>query len=101
MLHCGRLRGTMNSVADRIAAPEDTAAHAFWFGEDQARYLVTVPADRADPLMRRIQAASVPVYRIGSTGGDTIAIPGERAIAIKALADRFEGWLPTYMAGAV
>jgi len=82
------------------AAPEDTAAHAFWFGEDQARYLVTVPAARAEALMRRIQAASVPVYRIGSTGGDTIAIPGERAIAIKALADRFEGWLPAYMAGA-
>jgi len=40
------------------------------------------------------------VHRIGSTGGETIVIPGERAIAIKALADRFEGWLPAYMNGA-
>ena len=35
------------------AAPEDTPPHAFWFGEDQARYLVTVPADRADAVMKR------------------------------------------------
>ena len=82
-----------------MRAPEDIAAHAFWFGEDQARYLVTVPADRAEAVMQRVQAASVLVHRIGSTGGETIAIPGERAIAIKALAERFEGWLPAYMSG--
>jgi phosphoribosylformylglycinamidine synthase len=50
--------------------------------------------------MKRVAAASVPVHRIGTTGGDAIAIPGERAIAIKTLVDRFEGWLPAYMAGA-
>jgi len=82
------------------AAPEDTAPHAFWFGEDQARYIVTVPADRADAVMRRVQVARVPVYRLGTTGGDTIALPGERSILIKALSERFEGWLPNYMAGA-
>jgi phosphoribosylformylglycinamidine (FGAM) synthase-like enzyme len=80
--------------------PEDTPAHAFWFGEDQARYLVTVPSARAAEVMKRVAAGSVPVHRIGATGGETIAIPGERVIAIKALADRFEGWLPAYMSGA-
>jgi phosphoribosylformylglycinamidine synthase II len=82
------------------AAPEDTPGHAYWFGEDQARYLVTVPADRARAVIERVQAASVPVSRIGATGGDSIAIPGERDIAIKTLTDRFEGWLPAYMDGA-
>ena len=53
------------------APPEDMPAHAFWFGEDQARYLVTVPADRAEAVMQRVQAASVLVHRIGSTGGAT------------------------------
>src|SRR5947199_66935 len=51
--------------------PEDTPAHAFWFGEDQARYLVTVPAARATEVMERVAAASVPVHRIGATGGET------------------------------
>jgi phosphoribosylformylglycinamidine synthase len=80
--------------------PEDTPAHAFWFGEDQARYLVTVPADRADAVMRQVQNAGVLVHRIGTAGGEAITIPGERPVAIKALAERFEGWLPGYMNGA-
>jgi phosphoribosylformylglycinamidine synthase len=83
------------------AAPDDTAANAFWFGEDQARYLITVPADRAEAVMRRVHAVSVPVQRIGVTGGDAVAIAGERPVSIAALSERFEGWLPNYMAGAV
>jgi phosphoribosylformylglycinamidine synthase len=81
------------------AAPDDTPAHAFWFGEDQARYLITVPADRADAVVRRVRGASVPVHRIGTTGGATMVLPGERPILIKALTERFEGWFPSYMAG--
>jgi phosphoribosylformylglycinamidine synthase II len=83
------------------AAPEDTAAHAFWFGEDQARYLVTVPANRADAVMRRAQQAGVLAHRLGTTGGDAIVVPGERPVAVKALGERFEGWFPDYMAGGV
>ena len=81
------------------AAPDDTPAHAFWFGEDQARYLITVPADRADAVVRQVRGASVPVHRIGTTGGATMVLPGERPILIKALTERFEGWFPSYMAG--
>jgi phosphoribosylformylglycinamidine synthase len=80
------------------AAPDDTPAHAFWFGEDQARYVVTVPQALAEATIQRLQAAPVPVRRLGTTGGDTITLPGERPILIKALAERFEGWLPGYMA---
>jgi phosphoribosylformylglycinamidine synthase II len=81
------------------AAPEDTAAHAFWFGEDQARYVITVrPAD-VEKVAARLRSANVPLHRIGTTDGETIALPGERPILIKALAERFEGWLPSYMAG--
>ena len=35
------------------AAPDDTPAHAFWFGEDQARYVVTVPAARGRRRCRK------------------------------------------------
>jgi phosphoribosylformylglycinamidine (FGAM) synthase-like enzyme len=82
------------------AGPEDTAAHAFWFGEDQARYLVTVPADRAAALAQLVQDAGVPVHRIGTTGGDSIVLAGERPVSVKALKEGFEGWLPGYMSGA-
>jgi phosphoribosylformylglycinamidine synthase len=82
------------------AGPDDTPAHAFWFGEDQARYLVTVRADGVEAVMRRAGAASVPVHRLGTTGGNTISLAGERPVAISALNERFEGWLPAYMSGS-
>jgi len=82
-------------------APTDIPAHAHWFGEDQARYLVTVPADKAPAVLARAQAASVPALRIGVTGGEALALPGEHPLHIEALRQRFERWLPDYMAGGV
>lgn len=81
------------------AAPDDVPAHAYWFGEDQARYIVTVPAQAVDLVMARARKASVLVSRIGTTGGDTVAIDGQRALAVSDLNERSEGWLPGYMAG--
>jgi phosphoribosylformylglycinamidine synthase len=83
------------------AAPEDVAAHAYWFGEDQARYLVTVPAAQAEVLIAKARDASVLATRIGTVGGDAIAIAGERAVAVAKLRDGFESWLPDYMSGEV
>jgi phosphoribosylformylglycinamidine synthase len=37
--------------------------------------------------------------RIGTTGGDTIAIAGEAPVSIDALRKSFERWLPEYMSG--
>jgi phosphoribosylformylglycinamidine synthase II len=81
------------------AAPSDTTPHAFWFGEDQARYVVTVPAAEADKLIAQALGAGVSASRLGTVGGSTLTISGEQPILVKALAERFEGWLPTYMAG--
>ena len=80
-------------------APDDIPAHAYWFGEDQARYVVTVPAAAVDLVLSRARKASVLVSRIGTTGGDTLAIEGQRALPVADLSKRSEGWLPGYMAG--
>jgi phosphoribosylformylglycinamidine synthase len=77
------------------AAPSDIAAQAFWFGEDQARYVVTT-ANPAE-IEARARKASVPVARIGTTGGDVLQIAGERALPVADLNRRFESWLPDYM----
>jgi phosphoribosylformylglycinamidine synthase len=78
-------------------APADIPAHAFWFGEEQARYLVT--ACEADAVIARARKAGVPVMSLGVTGGDALALADERPIPVAALTERFEGWLPAYMAG--
>jgi phosphoribosylformylglycinamidine synthase len=81
------------------AAPKDIPGFAHWFGEDQARYLVTVPGEKAQAVLAQARAASIPVWTIGTTGGDALTIPGERPMLVKVLREHFERWLPAYMAG--
>jgi phosphoribosylformylglycinamidine synthase len=91
------------AMASGIGAELDRAplaAHAFWFGEDQARYVVTVSVDLAERVMARARAARVPARQLGLTGGDALTLDGERPILVAKLRERFEGWLPAYMAGS-
>jgi phosphoribosylformylglycinamidine synthase len=74
-------------------------AHAALFGEDQARYVVTVPSAEADAVLADAKAAGVPALKIGRTGGTSLALPGEPALAIAELRKTHEDWLPSYMAG--
>jgi phosphoribosylformylglycinamidine synthase len=85
--------------AQLLAAPASIVPHAYWFGEDQARYIVTVPAADAGLVLAKMKGAGVPCARIGSTGGDGIEVAGEAQVAIKALNTAFEAWLPAYMSG--
>jgi phosphoribosylformylglycinamidine synthase len=78
--------------------PAFLTEHGFWFGEDQARYVVTVKSERGDELAARAKAAGVPIRRIGMTHGQALTLPGEREILLSALRERHEGWLPAYMA---
>ena len=75
------------------------AAHAFWFGEDQGRYVLTVEAGVAETVIARARGADVPARQLGLTGGDALTLEGERPILVAKLRERFEGWLPAYMAG--
>ena len=85
--------------AQLLNAPSAIVPHAFWFGEDQARYIVTVPVQEAGRVLAKMKGAGVPCTRIGTTGGDTIALPAEAPISVAALKARFENWLPAYMSG--
>ncbi len=82
-----------------LEAPTGVPAHAFWFGEDQARYVVT--AKNADLVAQRAKSAGVPLTRLGATGGRALALGDERPLPIAELRKRFEHWLPAYMAGSV
>src|SRR5262249_7100788 len=56
------------AIASGIGATlAPTADHAFWFGEDQARYIVTVAAARAAEIAARASAAGVPIARLPPT----------------------------------
>ncbi|MFT0861192.1 phosphoribosylformylglycinamidine synthase subunit PurL [Ancylobacter sp. G4_0304] len=82
--------------ATLVAPPAGTVPHAFWFGEDQARYIVTVSHAKA-LVLKRAETAGITVAKLGVTGSDRLNIPGERPIIVDALRERHEAWLPIYM----
>ena len=83
-----------------LEAPTGIPAHAFWFGEDQGRYLLTMHPEAADEVARAMALAHVEMHRLGVTGGSALAVAGERPLRVRELLTRFERWLPAYMAGA-
>jgi len=73
--------------------------HAYLFGEDQGRYVVTcTPAD-ADRILADAEARDVPIRLLGRTGGDRLVVAGESGPTVTALRAAHEAWLPHHMAG--
>ena len=85
-------------IGAMLTAPAGIAhEHAFWFGEDQARYLLTTRDP--DAIIARMKAVAVPVLRLGATGGDALRLGDGKSIAVAALREVNEAWLPAYMDG--
>ncbi len=80
-----------------LQAPSGIPSHAFWFGEDQGRYIVT--AKDAHSVTRQAADAGVPLLHLGATGGAVLAVDGERPLRVADLKQRFEAWLPAFMSG--
>ncbi len=92
------------ALASRIGAkldspPAGIPPHAFWFGEDQARYVLTAKTAEVPKIMAEAAGDGIPVRVLGTTGGSQLTLPGEDPILVSSLHALFEGWLPTYMAG--
>ncbi len=79
------------------ARPESPPLHAWLFGEDQARYIVT-NADGA-ALVAEAAAAGVAAAVIGTTGGTALILPEGDPISLDGLRAAHESWLPAYMDG--
>jgi phosphoribosylformylglycinamidine synthase len=87
-----------SGIGAELEAPP-IAAHAFWFGEDQARYVVTADPGKGARILDSANTAGVPVREIGTTGGDALVIASDRPVPVAKLRDSFERWLPTFMSG--
>jgi phosphoribosylformylglycinamidine synthase subunit PurL len=76
--------------------PAKVPLHAWLFGEDQGRYVITAP--EADAVLAAARAAGVPAAVIGKTqdGGD-LTLDGRVLISVEGLRTAHEGWLPEYM----
>ena len=77
--------------------PNDLPAHGFCFGEDQARYLVTLAKPEAEGLLAAARNAGVPARIIGRTEGNALTLTGGNTISLSKLAGAHEGFFPRLM----
>ena len=80
-----------------FTGPREIPGHAYWFGEDQGRYLLAVPD--AALLVRAAEAAGLPAVRIGTSGGQDLTLPDGGTISVRALRAEHERFFPSWMDG--
>ena len=84
----------MGAVVNR---PEGTDPAAFWFGEDQARYLLACPEPAQ--VIEMAKRAGVSAFVLGRTEPDTLTVDYGKATLLDDYREAHERWLPAYMAG--
>jgi phosphoribosylformylglycinamidine synthase len=80
-----------------VAALPD--AVPFWFGEDQARYVIAAPFAEAEKIVAEARAANIIVAELGRTGGDALILDDKDRVPVAKLSAAHEGWFPRFMAG--
>ncbi|MEL6268012.1 MAG: AIR synthase-related protein, partial [Pseudomonadota bacterium] len=79
-----------------IEAHGELAPLAWFFGEDQARYLLAAREDDLHRLVALALEAGVPVRRVGRAGGGTVRL-GAHGLALADLAEAHAAALPRLM----
>ena len=74
-------------------------AIAFWFGEDQARYVLAAPFDKAEKIVAEAGAQYITVAELGRCGGDALVMEDKNRVSLAQLRAAHEGWFPRFMAG--
>ncbi|MBV8444154.1 MAG: phosphoribosylformylglycinamidine synthase subunit PurL [Hyphomicrobiales bacterium] len=71
--------------------------HAFFFGEDQGRYVLSAPPAGTAAIAKEAGRLGVPLLRIGVTGGDTLRLGRAAPVTLAALREAHETWFPDTM----
>ncbi len=82
-----------------VASAPGGDSPANWFGEDQGRYLLAIPAATADAVIASAKAAGVPAAIVGETGGESLKLGAADPLLVRDLLEAHENWMPAYMAG--
>ena len=81
--------------APQGAAGNTVPSHAFFYGEDQARYLIATGT--ADQVLADAEKAGVPAVVIGHSGGASLIVKDLVSLELSDIKTAHEGWLPAYM----
>jgi phosphoribosylformylglycinamidine synthase len=88
------------AMASGLGASLSALTHEQFFGEDQARYVVTAPAAKAAAILAEATEAGVSAGQIGTVTADAaLKIAGGPSISVAELRSAHEGWFPAFMSG--
>ncbi|MFM9890858.1 MAG: phosphoribosylformylglycinamidine synthase subunit PurL [Rickettsiales bacterium] len=85
-------------IGAQIRFQTDVPAHAYAFGEDQARYLIAVPPNAKDEVTVRLNQADIRFTDLGMTVADLLIVEDTLRAPVSTLRDIHETWLPGFMA---
>jgi phosphoribosylformylglycinamidine synthase II len=86
-------------IGASVGHAEIADAVPFWFGEDQARYLIAAPFAEAEKIVAEARAAYIYVAELGKTGGDALILDDKDSVTLALLKKTHEAWFPRFMAG--
>ena len=99
--------GVMVAVAEMALAadlgvelklhPDVETPHAFLFGEDQARYLISVGDNDLNAILTTAEDRRVPCMKIGRVEGISLSVEGHFDILLNELRDQHARFLPELM----
>lgn len=84
--------------AQLTAHEGELPAGAYWFGEDQARYVVAVAAGDVSSVTADLADKGIVCCQIGTVGGKELSIAGLGSIEISKLSGAHEAYLPNLLA---
>jgi phosphoribosylformylglycinamidine synthase subunit PurL len=87
------------AIAGGVGATIESASpeHAFFFGEDQGRYVLTAAPAETAAIVEEAARRGVALLPIGVTGGETLTLGGAAPVALAALREAHETWFPDTM----
>ena len=80
-----------------LKTPVKARRVAYWFGEDQGRYLIAAAPGAGDTLLLKAAMAGVQASKIGRFGGNFMRLDDHDSVALLDLADMHDRALPDYM----
>jgi phosphoribosylformylglycinamidine synthase subunit PurL len=86
------------AIASGLGVTLDDMTHEAFFGEDQARYVLTCKASETAKIITQAHVKGVDVIRVGTVMAKALLQVGETKIKIPELKSAHEGWFPNYMA---
>ena len=86
------------TIGAQLRFPGHIPAHAYAFGEDQARYVLAVDPAHKDEVLVMLNQAGLPFDDVGTTIADLLIVEDQARMPVQHLHDVNETWLPGYMA---